>query len=324
MTLPPPQVSAVAGSAGFSSARPALVVQLALGWPRSCCCCSHPTCDRPTRTASSSIRRWWQCCAGRARNRRRSAARGRPRAGRRALRRAEPTVHQSPALRDRLSDGPHRTVGAPATAAGRAHRCRNDFGRRHSGCPAGRRADAAGGPAPAGTGGRPRPGSAQDHRPGLPDRGVHAHRRLRAVRVGHPKPNLRATKGAVARSVLRRATLDDRRLLAGTSRREVTWAKLYLILYLPGVVWATWYLVEFGIPTIRRITDLSVGAITADGLLSGAGLSGAAAPALCFGPLGWTDSESVSHPLDLYNSAYYGCSIFIKLLDNQVGPSFHQ
>ena len=68
----------------------------------------------------------------------------------------------------------------------------------------------------------------------------------------------------------------------------MTWAKLYLLLYLPGVVWATWYLVEFGIPTIMRIADLSVGAITADGLLSLAGLSGAAALALCFGPLGWT------------------------------------
>ena len=104
-------------------------------------------------------------------------------------------------------------------------------------------------------------------------------------------------KGAVARTVLRRATLDDRQLLAGTSRREVNWAKLYLILYLPGWLWATWYLVEFGIPTIMRITDLSVGAITANGLLSGAGLSGAAALALCFGPLagrygGWATAPA--------------------------------
>ncbi|HEY5846737.1 MAG TPA: hypothetical protein VIT42_08110 [Microlunatus sp.] len=100
--------------------------------------------------------------------------------------------------------------------------------------------------------------------------------------------NLWAVKGAVARAVLRRATDDDRRLLATTSPREVKWARLYLLLYLPGVAWATWYLVEFGIPSIVRITELSAGAISMDGLLSVGGLSGAAALALCFGPLVWT------------------------------------
>jgi hypothetical protein len=100
--------------------------------------------------------------------------------------------------------------------------------------------------------------------------------------------NLWAVKGAVARAVVRRATADDRRLLAVTSPRELRWAKLYLLLYLPGVVWATWYLIEFGIPSIKRIAELSAGAISADGLFSPAGLTGAAALALCFGPLGWT------------------------------------
>jgi len=100
--------------------------------------------------------------------------------------------------------------------------------------------------------------------------------------------NLWAVKGAVARALLRRATADDRRLLDASSSREVNWAKLYLLLYVPGVAWATWYLVAFGIPGLLRIADVSIGAITADGPLRLAGLSGAAALALCFVPLGWT------------------------------------
>ena len=166
-----------------------LVVQLALGLAAVVLLVSAPDL-RPTFEDGFIVDTPLPAmlAAGRDRNRRRTAARGRPRAGRRPLRRAQPNVHQPPALRDRLSDGPHRTVGAPATAAGRTDRCRNDFGRRHPGTPAGRRAVSAGGHAPAGTGGRPRPGPAQGHRPGLPDRDLHAHRRLRTVRVGHPEP----------------------------------------------------------------------------------------------------------------------------------------
>lgn len=100
--------------------------------------------------------------------------------------------------------------------------------------------------------------------------------------------NLWATKGAVARAAVRRATDDDRALLAATSTREVRWARLYLVLYIPGVLWATWYLVEFGIPTITRIVKLSVHAIVDNGLLSPGGASAVVALALCFVPLGWT------------------------------------
>ena len=63
---------------------------------------------------------------------------------------------------------------------------------------------------------------------------------------------------------------------------------LYLLLYVPGVAWATWYLVAFGLPSIARIAELSLAAITDDGLLSIAGIGGAASLLLCFGPLGWT------------------------------------
>ncbi len=100
--------------------------------------------------------------------------------------------------------------------------------------------------------------------------------------------NLWATKGAVARTAIRRATAEDRALLAASAPREVRWAKLYLFLYLPGVLWATWYLVQFGIPTVRRLVDLSVHAIAAHGPVSLAGLGGFAALALCLGPLCWT------------------------------------
>jgi hypothetical protein len=99
--------------------------------------------------------------------------------------------------------------------------------------------------------------------------------------------NLWATKGAVARSAVGRATAEDHALLAATDPREVRWARLYLFLYLPGVLWATWYLVQFGIPTVRRLVDLSLHAIAA-GPVSLAALGGFAALALCLGPLCWT------------------------------------
>ena len=63
---------------------------------------------------------------------------------------------------------------------------------------------------------------------------------------------------------------------------------MYLALYVPGVAWATWYLVVDGVPSIARIAHLSLGAIDADGLISLSGVGGALALVLCFGPLGWT------------------------------------
>lgn len=100
--------------------------------------------------------------------------------------------------------------------------------------------------------------------------------------------NLWAVKGAVARAALGRTGPGDQHLLSATDPREVRWAKVYLALYLPGVAWATWYFVAFGIPSLHRIAQLSIDAIGADGLLSLAGLSGALAIALTFGPLSWT------------------------------------
>ena len=61
--------------------------------------------------------------------------------------------------------------------------------------------------------------------------------------------NLWATKGAVARRLLRRATPADRELLellAASGSREVRWATVYLALDVPGIAWATWYLPSAG------------------------------------------------------------------------------
>jgi len=107
--------------------------------------------------------------------------------------------------------------------------------------------------------------------------------------------NLWATKGAVARQLVRRGTPADRELLNSINRREVRWAAVYLVLYVPGVVWATWYLVVFGVPSILRIVHLSVGSIRTDGLPSVAGLGAVLALLLCLGPLAWTVSGVVGN-----------------------------
>jgi len=100
--------------------------------------------------------------------------------------------------------------------------------------------------------------------------------------------SLWATKGAVARNLVRRAAPADRALLAANGPREVRWATVYLALCVPGVAWATWYLVVYAVPSIARIAHLSLGAIGTDGLVSLSGVGGALALVLCFAPLDWT------------------------------------
>ena len=85
---------------------------------------------------------------------------------------------------------------------------------------------------------------------------------------------------------MRRAAPADRALLAANGPREVRWATVYLALCVPGVAWATWYLVVYAVPSIARIAHLSLGAIGADGLIGLSGVGGALV--LCFGPPGWT------------------------------------
>jgi hypothetical protein len=89
--------------------------------------------------------------------------------------------------------------------------------------------------------------------------------------------NLWATKGAVARRAIGIATTDDRALLATTDRREIGWARVYLLLYVPGVGWSAWYFAVFLVPAVLKIAAMSVHAVAAAGLVSVAGAAGALA-----------------------------------------------
>lgn len=74
--------------------------------------------------------------------------------------------------------------------------------------------------------------------------------------------NLWALKSAVFRRALRRETIADQELLAAASRRQRTWASCYLVLYLPGLAAAGWYLLAVTIPGLGLLL-----AAIADGLV---------------------------------------------------------
>ncbi len=92
--------------------------------------------------------------------------------------------------------------------------------------------------------------------------------------------NLWAAKGAVARRLIRRATPEDNTLLDTLGRREVAWARIYLVLYVPGVVWTAWYFTVFGVPAIAKLAGMSLAALRTYGLFTPLGAAGAAALAL--------------------------------------------
>jgi hypothetical protein len=92
--------------------------------------------------------------------------------------------------------------------------------------------------------------------------------------------NLWATKGAVARRAIRRATPDDMTLLNTVGQREIVWAKVFLWLYMPGMLWSAWYFLVYGIPALVKILATSLTAATTQGLTSPAGGAGVLAFAL--------------------------------------------
>jgi hypothetical protein len=92
--------------------------------------------------------------------------------------------------------------------------------------------------------------------------------------------NLWAAKGAVARRLIRRTTPEDSALLGALGRREVAWARVYLMLYIPGVVWTAWYFTVFGVPAIAKLAGMSLAALATYGLFTPLGAAGAAALAL--------------------------------------------
>ncbi|MEV4481363.1 hypothetical protein [Micromonospora coxensis] len=96
--------------------------------------------------------------------------------------------------------------------------------------------------------------------------------------------NLWVLKGAVLRQWLRRETAADRAALADATARELRWAKIFVCLYVPGLVYALGYLAYFGIPGSLRILGMAVGAIRDPGLTTLAGWSGVAALVFVFLP----------------------------------------
>jgi putative peptide zinc metalloprotease protein len=93
-----------------------------------------------------------------------------------------------------------------------------------------------------------------------------------------------ATKGALLRRYLRRATTADHRHLADVSAAELTWARRYLWLYVPGIAVALAYLVYFALPALFRVLDLCLTPIRAHGLTTVAAWEGAAALLIAFLP----------------------------------------
>jgi hypothetical protein len=83
-----------------------------------------------------------------------------------------------------------------------------------------------------------------------------------------------ATMGAVARRAERRATRDDMALLDTIGHREIFWAKGFVCLYVPGMLWTAWYFVGHGLPALVKILVASFAAATTHGLTSPAGGAG--------------------------------------------------
>jgi putative peptide zinc metalloprotease protein len=92
--------------------------------------------------------------------------------------------------------------------------------------------------------------------------------------------NLWVTKNAVARRLIRRATPQDLIHLASVTSREIRCASVYLALYIPGVAWATWYLVTFALPALWALLAMSITAVTLHGITHPLGIAGALSAAL--------------------------------------------
>ena len=93
-----------------------------------------------------------------------------------------------------------------------------------------------------------------------------------------------ATKGALLRRLIRRATPADERQLAAAGPRETAWARRYLWLYVPGIAIALGYLVYFVLPSLPHLIGLCVAPIRADGMTTLPAWEGAAALAVAVVP----------------------------------------
>ncbi|RZU49459.1 hypothetical protein EV385_1209 [Krasilnikovia cinnamomea] len=102
-----------------------------------------------------------------------------------------------------------------------------------------------------------------------------------------------ATKGALLRRYLRRATRADLRQLADADPGEIRWARRYLWLYVPGIAVALGYLVWFVLPSLPHLIELCVAPIRADGLTTLAAWQGLAALAISVVPMLWALSGAI-------------------------------
>jgi putative peptide zinc metalloprotease protein len=118
-----------------------------------------------------------------------------------------------------------------------------------------------------------------------------------------------ATKGALLRRYLRRTTPADERHLADTSAAELTWARRYLWLYVPGIAVALTYLAYFGLPAMFRVLDLCLTPIRAHGLTTVAAWEGAAALLIAFLP----------SALTLFGAARSGVRVLRTALTRRAG-----
>jgi putative peptide zinc metalloprotease protein len=79
------------------------------------------------------------------------------------------------------------------------------------------------------------------------------------------------TKGAISRQAVSQATAEDLALLEAVGRREIFWAKIFLCLYAPGVLFTTWYFAAYALPALRKITMTALhAAISSPVSISGA------------------------------------------------------
>lgn len=99
--------------------------------------------------------------------------------------------------------------------------------------------------------------------------------------------HLWATKGAIARQTIGRATAGDRKLLGSVSRREIGWARVFLCLYLPGVVFTAWYFVVFALPAVRKLITMSARAAFSGGAPAAARVAGGIALLITAASLGY-------------------------------------
>jgi hypothetical protein len=82
------------------------------------------------------------------------------------------------------------------------------------------------------------------------------------------------TKGAITRKAIRRATTEDLTLLESVGSREILWAKIFLGLYVPGVLSTGWYFVVYALPALRKLTATSLLALLSGGPFTATGAAG--------------------------------------------------